>query len=109
MPCIDAKGRFAPAARACYRQLSLVLQDTAMMATVASACCQCAEKRGCQGMGERCHENVSRQEVGPAVLACLANQCGEACSLVMPASQTPSGDSRPAKQARRPSQTAGSL
>ena len=110
VPIIDAKGRFAPAARACYRQLSSVLQDTAMMATVASACCQCAEKRGCPGTGERCHENVSRQEVSPAVLACLANQCGEACSLVMPASQTTSRDIRPAKQqARRSSQVSGSL
>jgi hypothetical protein len=109
VPVIDAKGRFAPAARACYRQLSLVLQDTAMMAAVASACCQCAEKRGCPGTGDRCHENVSRQEVGPAVLACLSNQCGEACSLVMPASQTMSRDSRPTHPARRSSQTAGSL
>ncbi|HYO58411.1 hypothetical protein [Archangium sp.] len=109
VPVVDAKGRFAPAARACYRQLSQVLQDTAMMATVASACCQCAEKRGCPGTGERCHENVSRQEVGPAALACLANQCGEACSLVIPASQMTSRDSRPATQARRSSQAAGSL
>lgn len=109
-PVIDAKGRFAPAARACYRQLSQVLQDTAMMATVASACCQCAEKRGCPGTGERCHENVSRQEVAPAALACLANQCGEACALVMPASRTTSGEPQPMKQqARRSSQASESL
>jgi hypothetical protein len=109
-PVIDAKGRFAPAARTCYRQLSQVLQDTAMMATVASACCQCAEKRGCPGTGERCHENVARQEVGGAALACLANQCGEACSLVMPASRTTTGESRPVKQqARRSAQASGSL
>lgn len=109
-PVIDAKGRFAPAARACYRQLSQVLQDTAMMATVASACCQCAQKRGCPGMGERCHEDVSRQEVGPAALACLANQCGEACSLVMPAPPATSGDFRPVKQqARHSSRTSETL
>ncbi|WP_434389748.1 hypothetical protein [Melittangium boletus] len=36
---IDAKGRFAPAARACYRKLSEVLQDIAMQAAVASARC----------------------------------------------------------------------
>jgi hypothetical protein len=109
-PVIDAKGRFAPAARACYRHLSLVLQDTAMMATVASACCQCAEKRGCPGSGERCHENVSRQEVAPAALECLANQCGEACALVMPASRSTSGEPHPVKQqARRTSQASGSL
>ncbi|WP_233166213.1 hypothetical protein [Archangium sp. Cb G35] len=109
-PIIDSKGRFAPAARACYRQMSQVLQDTTMMATVASACCQCAEKRGCPGTGERCYENVSRQEVGASALVCLSNQCGEACSLVMPASQATSGEVRPVRQqARRSSQLSGSL
>ncbi|HYO69613.1 MAG TPA: hypothetical protein VEU33_26410 [Archangium sp.] len=109
-PVIDAKGRFAPAARACYRQLSQVLQDTTMMATVASACCQCAEKRGCPGTGERCYENVSRQEVGASALACLSSQCGEACSLVMPASRTTSGELQPVRQQiRRSSQVSGSL
>jgi hypothetical protein len=33
---IDAKGRFAPAARLCYHQLSELLQDVTMRATVAS-------------------------------------------------------------------------
>jgi hypothetical protein len=109
-PVIDAKGRFAPAARACYRQLSQVLQDTAMMATVASACCQCAEKRGCPGTGERCYENVSRQEVAGSALACLSSQCGEACSLVMPASRTTSGELRPVRQQiQRSSRVSGSL
>ncbi|WP_395805041.1 hypothetical protein [Archangium minus] len=109
VPVIDAKGRFAPAARACYRQLSTVLQDTAMMATVASACCQCAEKRGCPGAGARCHENVSHQELGATALACLSNQCGEACSLMMPVSQPSSGDWRPVKRVRQPSHATGSL
>ena len=35
-PIIDAKGRFVPAARACYRQLSELLQDITMKATMAS-------------------------------------------------------------------------
>lgn len=110
VPVIDARGRFAPAARACYRQLSSVLQDVAMMATVASACCQCAEKRGCPGAGERCHENVSHQELGTTALACLSSQCGEACALMMPATQTPTGDLRPARRARQQSARAtGSL
>lgn len=33
-PIVDAKGRFAPAARACYRAISGVLQETQMAATV---------------------------------------------------------------------------
>ena len=105
---IDAKGRFAPAARTCYRQLSSVLQDTSMMATVASACCQCARKRGCPSAGERCHESVAQQEVAGPALACLANQCGAACSLAMPVSSQ-TGDYRPAKQLRRSERAAGSL
>jgi hypothetical protein len=110
VPVIDAKGRFAPAARACYRQLSQVLQDTAMMATVASACCQCAAKHGCPGAGERCHESVTWQELGSAALACLSNQCGEACSLAMPTSLPASGSSRPAaKQARGSERAMGAL
>jgi hypothetical protein len=108
VPVIDAKGRFAPAARTCYRQLSSVLQDTAMMATVASACCQCAQKRGCPSAGERCHESVAQQEVAGPALACLVNQCGAACSLTMPTSSQ-SGDYRPAKQLRRSERAAGAL
>ena len=38
VPVIDARGRFAPEARACYRKLSSVLQDITMMAAVASEC-----------------------------------------------------------------------
>lgn len=109
VPIIDGKGRFVPAARACYRQLSTVLQDTTMMATVASACCECAERRGCPGAGENCHEHVSHQEVAGAALACLSNQCGEACSLVMPASHSPSGDGRSPKQLRRAPRASESL
>jgi len=109
VPVIDAKGRFAPAARACYRQLSLVLQDISMMATVASACCQCAQKQGCPGAGERCHENVSDQELGATALACMSHQCGAACDLMMPVSPASSEDVRPAKQARRPARAGGTL
>ena len=35
VPIVDAKGRFAPAARACYRAISGVLQETQMTATVS--------------------------------------------------------------------------
>jgi hypothetical protein len=34
VPVVDGKGRFAPAARACYRAISGVLQETQMAATV---------------------------------------------------------------------------
>ncbi|HSP77175.1 MAG TPA: hypothetical protein VLQ93_01505 [Myxococcaceae bacterium] len=97
VPVIDARGRFAPAARGCYRRLSAVLQDTLTMATVATACCQCAARSGCPVASNRCHEDVARQEVGGAALTCLARQCGDACSLVMPASMQEQGDTRPAR------------
>jgi hypothetical protein len=98
VPVIDARGRFAPSARDCYRRLSAVLQDTLTMATVASACCQCAARSGCPLASNRCHEDVARQEVGGAALACLDRQCADACSLVMPASWLQQGDTRPARQ-----------
>jgi hypothetical protein len=37
VPIVDAKGRFAPAARACYRAISGVLQETQMAATVGKS------------------------------------------------------------------------
>ena len=108
-PVIDAKGRFAPAARTCYRKLSEVLQEITTMATVASACCQCAQQRGCPGAGERCHENVSHQELGPTALACLSNQCGGACELVVSRPVSPARDARPLKSPRPAVRTSGSL
>jgi hypothetical protein len=98
VPVIDARGRFAPGARSCYRRLSVVLQDTFTMATVASACCQCAARNGCPLPANRCHEDVARQKVGGAALACMANQCGEACSLVLP-SRVEQGEPRPSRYA----------
>jgi hypothetical protein len=38
VPVIDARGRFAPEARGCYRKLSSVLQDITMSAAVTSEC-----------------------------------------------------------------------
>lgn len=37
VPIVDAKGRFAPAARACYRAISGVLQETLVSATVGKS------------------------------------------------------------------------
>jgi hypothetical protein len=37
VPVVDSKGRFAPAARACYRAVSGVLQETQMAATVGKS------------------------------------------------------------------------
>jgi hypothetical protein len=84
VPVIDAQGRFAPAARACYRGLSAVLQEISLKATVASACCQCSAQRGCPASGDRCLDTVSRQEVEGAALACLMERCADACSLMAP-------------------------
>jgi hypothetical protein len=101
---IDAKGRFAPAARACYRALAGALQETQMMATVASPCCQCAAQRGCAGAGDQCYSNLVRQEAGASTLACMKDRCSEACSLVPPASSAgktlpvlPKSESRPGR------------
>ncbi|WP_164020187.1 hypothetical protein [Pyxidicoccus trucidator] len=86
---IDAKGRFAPGARACYRALSSVLQDVQTMATVVSPCCECAARAGCPGgSGDRCYSDVSQQLAPPATLACLNDRCSDACSMVLPSSSS---------------------
>jgi hypothetical protein len=87
-PVVDAKGRFAPAARACYRALAGALQETQLMATVAAPCCQCAAQRGCPGAGDRCYSEVIRQEAGASTLACMKDRCSDACSLAPPASSS---------------------
>ncbi|RKH65483.1 hypothetical protein [Corallococcus aberystwythensis] len=94
-PVVDGKGRFAPAARACYRALSTVLQDVQLMASVASTCCECAARSQCPGTGESCYAAVSRQQAGPTTLACMDDRCHDACSMMLPPSasiprQTPS-------------------
>lgn len=101
---VDAKGRFAPAARACYRALAGALQETQMMATVASPCCQCAAQRGCSGAGDQCYLSLVRQQAGASTLACMKDRCSEACSLVPPASSAdkmppslPKSESRPGR------------
>ncbi|ATB32770.1 hypothetical protein [Melittangium boletus] len=109
VPVIDAKGRFAPEARVCYLKLEKVLQDIATMATVASACCQCAEKQRCPGAGDSCHENVSHQELGTNALVCLSHLCGAACSLMMPEDTPSMGAIRSTTQARRPTRAVESL
>jgi hypothetical protein len=93
-PVVDAKGRFAPGARACYRALSSVLQDVQFMATVASPCCECAARAGCPGTGDRCYSDVSQQLASPATLACLNDRCSDACSMVLP-SPSPGSRSSP--------------
>lgn len=95
---IDAKGRFAPGARACYRAMSSVLQEVQFMATVASPCCECAARAGCPGGGgEQCFASVVQQLAPPATLSCLSDRCSDACSLVLP---TPSSGSRSAPTVR---------
>jgi hypothetical protein len=85
-PIVDAKGRFAPSARACYRALSTVLQDVQLMASVASTCCECAARSKCPGNGEACYADVSRQQAGPSTLACMDERCRDACSMMLPPS-----------------------
>jgi hypothetical protein len=103
---IDAKGRFAPGARACYRALSSVLQEVQMMATVASPCCECAARAGCPGSsGDRCYSDVTQQLAAPAMLACLNDRCSDVCSMVLP---SPGSRTSPTVRERKKSTSSGS-
>ncbi|GHG96256.1 hypothetical protein JJE73_13375 [Comamonas sp. JC664] len=83
---VDAKGRFAPGARSCYRALANVLQEVQFMATVASPCCECAARANCPGTADRCYAEVSQQATAPQTQACLSDRCADACAVVLPRS-----------------------
>jgi hypothetical protein len=69
---VDARGRFSPRARSCYRGLARVQR--------------------CGAGGDRCYTEVVRQQTAPATLACMSRQCAEACSLVVsPQGTAPKG------------------
>ncbi|WP_254614429.1 MULTISPECIES: hypothetical protein [unclassified Myxococcus] len=104
-PIVDAKGRFAPGARTCYRGLSSVLQEVQLMATVAAPCCECAARRGCPGTGDRCYADVSQQQTSPATLACLSERCEDVCSVVLPAPTGASSASPTAREQQRSSRS----
>ncbi|NMO18706.1 hypothetical protein HPC49_24620 [Pyxidicoccus fallax] len=105
---IDAKGRFAPGARACYRALSSVLQEVQLMATVASPCCECAARAGCPGTGDRCYADVSQQASSPAALACMNDRCSDACSIVLPSASSGSRSAPSARERNTSSASSGS-
>ncbi|WP_224248173.1 hypothetical protein [Hyalangium gracile] len=106
---VDAKGRFAPAARACYRAISGVLQETQMMATVAAPCCQCAAQSGCPGAGDRCYADVTQQKAGASTLACMRDRCADSCSL-LPSAGSPGKAAAPApRNEPRPNRGSASL
>jgi hypothetical protein len=108
VPIVDTKGRFAPAARACYRAISGVLQETLMMATVAAPCCQCAAQSGCPGAGDRCYSELTQQKAGASTLACMRDRCADSCSLAPPS--MPRKASAPAlKSEPRPEKGSASL
>jgi hypothetical protein len=109
VPVVDSQGRFAPAARACYRAISGALQETQLMATVAAPCCQCAAQRGCPGVGDRCYAELTQQSAGASTLACMRDRCGEACALVPPASPSSKAPAPSFKPESRPGRGSASL
>jgi hypothetical protein len=109
VPIVDSKGRFAPAARACYRAISGVLQETQMMATVAGSCCQCAAQSGCPGAGDRCYADLTQQKAGASTLACMRDRCQSSCSLAPPAASSSKSSTPSPKSEPRPGRSSASL
>jgi len=80
-PLLDAKGRFAPSARACYVALSEVLQKVSFAASTTSQCCQCLAA-GCKTSPDRCYRDLAKGTPDKAMRACLADTCAQECSAV---------------------------
>jgi len=81
LPLLDEKGRFAPAARACYVALSEVLQKASFAASIATQCCQCLAA-SCKTPAERCYRDLVKGTPDKSARACLADTCAQECSGV---------------------------
>jgi hypothetical protein len=91
-PLLDAEGRFAAAARACYAAMSQVLARTRLMASATGACCRCLTSNGCARSAEQCNRSLARGAGAPS--ACMARSCAESCGAFLPAEpppETPAG------------------
>jgi hypothetical protein len=78
-PLIDGKGRFAPAARACYLTLADVLHRITFTAMSSSQCCQCLAS-SCKAPADKCYRDLARATPDRSALACIQGACAEACA-----------------------------
>lgn len=93
-PLLDAHGRFAPEARACYLALAEVLQRTRLMASVSAGCCRCLAKAGDRPPAAQCLRALvsAKPRLPPRAL----EACPAACSAFDSPSATTSPDRSPA-------------
>ena len=76
---VDASGRFAPTALACYRALAHVLQRTSVVAVTSSRCCGCLSTQ-CKGTVARCYASLAKQSPEPADRTCMRGACSQECA-----------------------------
>lgn len=83
-PLVDAKGRFYPGAKDCYRAIEEALQRTTVTAALAAKCCQCLAERHCSSAGDACYRDVGALASQPATLQCMTGACRLACQGATP-------------------------
>lgn len=101
-PLVDAKGRFAPAARACYIALSEVLQRASFSAATSSRCCQCLAA-SCRTPADRCYRDLSRATPDSSEQACMNGTCSEECATAISPPAAPEARESDADGAPSPS------
>lgn len=82
-PLLDAQGRFAPEARACYAELGVVLASTRTQAAVTVPCCRCLAASRCLEAG-RCNADLLSGPLPAVAAACLRDACPAACRSFRP-------------------------
>lgn len=82
-PLLDAQGRFAPEARACYAALGLVLAAARTQAAVTVPCCRCLAAARCLEAA-RCNGDLLSWPLPARAAACLREACPTACRSFQP-------------------------
>lgn len=84
VPILDARGRFAPEGRECYRSLATVLRKTRMVGSIAGPCCKCLEKV-CKEGAKKCQREAMMFDLGASSKQCLEKGfCRSECFAVTP-------------------------
>ncbi len=100
-PLFDAKGRFEPDARECYRALAESLSRANTLSEMAGRCCACAQTQKCGG-GEQCYRALGTP--GSTAQGCLLKSCSAECDMFL-APAPAAGEAPPPGPSGKPTKT----